>query len=133
MICRDVDLPDADGGVSALLESFLAEHRCIPPGAARLDAAHHLPEGLRRLVQRTSGTEDWRAWADARGSIGFVRVKLSSTFTRRLSRPTLHVFFHDLNGEIHESGTWVRRPDARWERCQMPLARAGRRAGGRGG
>ncbi len=131
MIVRDVDPSEHPGGVSALLESFIAEQGCTPTDAARLTELRHLPEALQRLVQRTSGKEDWRAWSDARGTVSLVRVKLSITFSRVLSRPTLHVFFHDANGEIRDSGTWARRQDGRWERCEMPLARAGRRSRGK--
>jgi hypothetical protein len=112
--------------VRALLDRFIADQRCMPQGATPI-APESLPESLQRLAGRASETEHWRAWSSANGDIAFVRGKVSSTFSLRLSRPALHVFFHDRAGEIVSSGTYAQNEAGRWERCEIPLPRPGRR------
>ncbi len=74
----------------------------LTPEGARPVAPEGLPEALQRLAGRAGDNEVWRASSNADG-IGFVRGKVSSTFTLRLARPVLHVFFHDAEGEITAS------------------------------
>jgi hypothetical protein len=120
--------PEQPLPLSHLLDSFLTEKQYISAAAARVESPAHLPQGLQRLAVRSSESEIWRAWADEAGSLRFIRAKISNIFSRVLSRPALHVFFHDTAGEILESGTWAKRADGGWEPCHMPSSRPGRRS-----
>ena len=112
---------------TSFLDSFIADRRCVPAAAQPIVSVLRLPETLQRLAARITDSEGWRAWVSEAGAIWFVRGKISNTFTRRLSRPSIHVFFHDVAGEITESGTWTQGDAGRWDPCEMPNARPGRR------
>jgi len=113
--------------ITSFLDSFIADRRCVPAAAEPIISALRLPETLQRLASRVTDSEGWRAFMSEAGAIWFVRGKISNTFTRRLSRPAIHVFFHDMQGEITESGTFTQDDAGRWDLCEMPNARPGRR------
>ncbi|HUK02790.1 MAG TPA: hypothetical protein VLW26_10970 [Steroidobacteraceae bacterium] len=114
--------------IGELLDAFIADQQCVPLGAARLECAQRLPESLQRLATRATESEDWRAWTGRDGGVAFLRGKLSSTFSRQLSRPAIHIFLHSSDGEIADSGTWARDEAGRWAPCKLPGARPGRRS-----
>jgi len=115
--------------ITSFLDSFIAERGCVPEAAQPILSVLRLPETLQRLAVRVTESEGWRAWMSEAGAIWFVRGKISNTFTRRLSRPAMHVFFHDVAGEITESGTFMQDAAGRWDPCEMPNARPGRDPG----
>jgi hypothetical protein len=112
--------------IAAMLDLFVADKRCIPTDANPVSSPEQLPPGLQRIAERAMDNEGWRAWADGNGRIWFLRGKVSDTFSRRMHRPAMHVFFHDSEGELTEAGVWVRDNDG-WDACAIPDARPGRR------
>lgn len=113
--------------IGAFLDRFVAERGCIPSDASPVTELAELPRNLQRIAGKAPPNEGWRAWTDKDGKIWFVRGKVSNTFTRRMSRTAMHVFFHDEEGELTDSGVWAKDNEGRWDPCDIPDARAGRR------
>jgi hypothetical protein len=113
--------------IAAFLDTFVADRGCIPSDASPVTKLTELPRNLQRIAGKAPANEGWRAWADKDGKIWFVRGKVSNTFSRRMSRTAMHVFFHDEEGELTDSGVWAKDNDGRWDPCDIPDARAGRR------
>lgn len=114
--------------ISAYLDLFVADKRCVPSGACPVLSPTELPRSLQKIAERAPANEGWRAWMSQEGRVFFVRGKVSEVFTRRMHRPAMHVFFHDAEGELMDSGVWAKDMDGRWDPCDIPDARVGRRS-----
>jgi len=113
--------------IAEFLDCFIADKGCIPSDANRVTSPTELPKNLQRIAVRAPANEEWRAWTDKDGQIHFVRGKVSNTFSRRMSRTAMHVFFHDAEGELMDSGVWSQDTYGRWDPCDIPDGRSGRR------
>jgi hypothetical protein len=113
--------------IAEFLDGFIAEQGCIPSDANLVTSLEELPRNLQRIAVRAPANEGWRAWTDKDGKISFVRGKVSNTFSRRTARTAMHIFFHDAEGELTDSGVWSQDNYGRWDPCDIPDARAGRR------
>jgi hypothetical protein len=113
--------------IAAFLDGFVAAQGCIPSDASPVTQLSELPRNLQRLAGKSPANEGWRAWTDKDGRIWFLRGKVSNTFSRRMARTAMHIFFHDAEGELTDSGVWAKDNDGRWDPCDIPDARAGRR------
>jgi hypothetical protein len=113
--------------IAEFLDTFIADKGCIPSDASLVTSLTELPRNLQRIAVRAPANEGWRAWTDRDGRIYFVRGKVSNTFSRRMSRTAMHIFFHDAEGELTDSGVWSKDNYGRWDPCDIPDARAGRR------
>ena len=116
--------------VAEFLDCFIADKGCIPSDARLVTSLTQLPRNLQRIALRAPPNEGWRAWTDKDGRIYFVRCKVSNTFSRRTSRTAMHIFFHDAAGDLTGSGVWSQDTYGRWDPCDIPDARAGRRPSG---
>jgi hypothetical protein len=123
----DFDQYEQRSPITDFLDSFIADKGCVPSAARPIVSAARLPDRLQRLAAHTTEHEGWRAWSADSGTIWFIRGKLSDTFTRKMSRPVIHVFFHGADGEITECGIWARDAQGRWDACNVPLPRPGRK------
>jgi len=113
--------------IAEFLDGFIADKGCIPSDSSPVRLLTELPRNLQRIAARAPTSEGWRAWTDKEGKFWFVRGKVSSTFSRRTRRTAMHVFFHDAKGDLTDSGVWAQDTHGRWDPCEIPDARAGRR------
>lgn len=113
--------------IATFLDGFVASRGVVPTGASPVTQLSELPRNLQRLAGRAPANEGWRAWTDKDGRIWFLRGKVSNTFSRRMARTAMHVFFHDAEGELTDSGVWAKDNEGGWDLCEIPDARAGRR------
>jgi hypothetical protein len=113
--------------IAEFLDGFIQEKGCIPADANPITTLQQLPRNLQRIAVRAPANEGWRAWTDNQGKCWFVRGKVSNTFSRRTARTAMHIFFHDADGELTNSGVWSQDNYGRWDPCDIPDARAGRR------
>jgi hypothetical protein len=103
--------------VERLLESLVMS--CIQPagGVRRVLDRSELPGKLHRIAIRSKKSEHvWGAWTDDR-RVWFYTAEMSMDSSRERGCPVLDVRSFDEEGQIRESGSWVRVRDGAWQRC----------------
>lgn len=101
------------GRLAALLESLVRSWGFLPASAERVEDAAQLPPALQRLGVSASGEKAWCAWRDGE-RLWFYVAEISLEQSRERGQAVLRVTSYDPDGEILDSGWWVR--GKRWAR-----------------
>lgn len=103
--------------LDALLESFVRSRGQVPADAHRVLDRSELPGALQRVAirARKSG-HAWAAWGDG-PRLWFFTAEMSLDLSRERGQPVLQVTAHAEDGQIVESGPWVRVRDGQWQRA----------------
>jgi hypothetical protein len=102
-------------GVEKLLESFVMND--LPEGTRQLRDRGELSALLQRIVtQANKKDRAWSAWSDDH-RIWLFTAEMSLPLSRERGLPVLQVNCHGEDGELIKSGSWVRNPEGKWQRC----------------
>ncbi len=114
MKLRAIQLP---GNAGELLDSFIRTEGHLADDSRELRRERELTPSLEKLAQRSLDDGGvWRAWTDER-VMWLWSSEVSLARSRERGMPVMEVRRYDENGNVEESGTWVRvRPD-QWQRC----------------
>ena len=94
------------GRLEALLESLVRSLGFLPPSAERLEDKTGLPERLQRIAGADDG-KAWCAWQDGE-RLWFYVAEMSLSQSRDKGKAVIRVSSYSPEGEIIESGWWVR-------------------------
>jgi hypothetical protein len=107
MKLRAIQLP---GNAGELLDSFIRAEGHLADDSRELKRERELTPTLEKLAQRSLDDGGvWRAWLWA--------SEVSLALSRERGMPVMEVRRYDENGNVEESGTWVRVRLDQWQRC----------------
>jgi hypothetical protein len=94
------------GRLEALLESLVRGLGFLPEKAERLTDKSRLPDPLQRIAENSDG-KAWCAWQDG-ARFWFYFAEMSLPQSREKGKAVLRVTSYSPEGEIVDSGWWVR-------------------------
>jgi hypothetical protein len=114
MKLRAIQLP---GNAGELLDSFIRAEGHLADDSRELKRERELTPTLEKLAQRSLDDGGvWRAWTDER-AMWLWASEVSLALSRERGMPVMEVRRYDENGNVEESGTWVRVRLDQWQRC----------------
>ena len=96
-----------DTRIDSLLDSLIRSFEILSPLAVRIFDAELLPCALERFVEENGSDGSWCCWQD-RHQLWFYTVQMSPIQLLERGDPVLHVSRLDWDGEMLETGWWIR-------------------------
>ena len=107
----------APGHAGELLESFIRSEGHLNDDSRELKTERELTPTLERLAQRSLDDGGvWRAWTDER-EMWLWASEVSLALSRERGMPVMEIRRYDEQGNVEDSGTWVRIRQDQWQRC----------------
>jgi hypothetical protein len=105
------------GHAGELLDGFIRLAGRLPSDAHEVVDERRLTPSLEKLAQRSlDDGAVWRAWTDDR-AMWLWSCEVSLERSRERGLPVMEVRRYDENGNVEDSGTWVRVRNEDWQRC----------------
>jgi hypothetical protein len=105
---------------TSLVDGLLREvvqSTALLPECAMLLPRYELSAPLRRIVaMATNIGQSWTAWGDAGGDVWLCVAEVSRTLSSERVAPVLQVDMYDAQGDMRDTGKWVRDGQAHWRR-----------------